>query len=103
MQDFASAIGSVVSAIRTMIGWIDKIPSLPTGALGLIRMGLRGGGGGSSSGGGDFRAAPTATTTAPAQAPAPPTVVVTEEQVYRAIQRLIVKGQGRNGRLVMVG
>lgn len=30
-----------------------------------------------------------------------PTVIVTEEQVYRAIQRLIMRGDARNGRLVV--
>jgi hypothetical protein len=45
-------------------------------------------------------AAPTATVV---QAPPPtPTVIVTEEQVYRAVQRLLLRGDARNGRLVMV-
>lgn len=105
--DLAESVMIVVGAIKTMIGWIDRIPTLPTGALGLIKYALSGGGGGggSTSGGGDFRASTMGATaaTAPAPAPAAPTVIVTEEQVYRAVQRLLMRGQARNGRLVMVG
>lgn len=44
---------------------------------------------------GSVAAAPVTTTA--------PTVIVTEEQVYRAVARLVMRGEARNGRTVLVG
>lgn len=63
-------------------------------------------GGESRSGGGSSTpaAAGPALMAAPAPvAPVAPTVIVTEEQVYRAVSRLIMRGDARNGRMVVVG
>jgi phage-related protein len=46
---------------------------------------------------------PSPSATATGSAPASVTVQVTEEQVYRAVYRLLMRGDARNGRLVMVG
>ena len=104
VQDLAKAFAEVVSAIQSVISWLSRIPKPPSwmSAGGIFKW-L--GGGGGSSGGGEFSATPTATATAatsPAPAP-PPTVIVTEEQIARAIMRVLLKSQARNGRLVMTG
>lgn len=92
MRDFAHWIGQVISAVQLMITWLGKIkiPKMPAWL-----------------GGGAFApGASGATQAAASRAPAPatvyePTVIVTEEQVYRAVQRLIMRGDARNGRLVV--
>jgi len=96
-----NAVSAVIRIIGNLISAIGRIPG-GLGAIGEFVAGSSGGGGG--AGGGDFRGAPTATATSTTtSAPPPPTVIVTEEQIYRAVTRLLMKGQARNGRMVMVG
>jgi hypothetical protein len=102
--DVAASVGSLIKAIQTLLRWWDKLPQwslldkAARAAAALANGGPSGGAGGDA-----WSATPTATATATAPAPAPPPVIVTEEQVYRAVQRLLLKGQARNGRLVVVG
>lgn len=100
---FDAIVESVRGAIRyleSLYTLIQKVISvltkIPRGPLGLIP------GGFSSPTSAGVMSGPTATTTATTAAPTPPTVIVTEEQVYRAVQRLLLRGDARNGRLVMV-
>jgi methyl-accepting chemotaxis protein len=48
-------------------------------------------------------AAMTSTYAAPPQVQAAPPVIVTEEQIYRAVSRLLMRGEARNGRRVVWG
>jgi hypothetical protein len=105
-QDLASAFGDIAGAIGRVINAVNRIPDLP----GWMRGGGLSGAGGILGGlltAPPAPAGPTATTTAAprattAPAPPAPTVIVTEEQVYRAVAQLLMRGQARNGRLVMV-
>jgi len=92
VESFIGAIMTVIGWIKSLITWIGKIdmPNLTLGGGGGIRPGEQSAGVGVS------------TQASTASAPPPQTVIVTEEQVYRAVQRLLMRGDARNGRLVMV-
>jgi hypothetical protein len=101
MGFLATDISNVVERIKLLIQWFNnaqdawnKIPSWLKGPLG---------GGHGASPAGMTATTTAATTTATTAAPPPPAVIVTEEQVYRAVQRLLMRGDARNGRLVVVG
>jgi len=92
-------VNNVINVIATFISALGRVPSwarslFPTGGKS---------GGGRGSGGGEFSATPTATSTAAPAYVTPPTVIVTEDQVYQAVSRLLIRGQARHGRLVVVG
>lgn len=96
--DTAKAFVAIVSAIKDVIAWLGRIPKPPswlkpfTGLAGLNPFSA------------PPPAAPGVAARASAPTPAPaPAVVVTEEQIYRAISRLVLRGEARNGRLVVVG
>ena len=64
---------------------------------------VKGPSGGGAPSSGYPHAAGYATTPAPQATPMqPPTVIVTEEQVYRAVSSLLMRGDARNGRTVRI-
>ena len=87
-----SMAGAILEAIKGLIpNWAKKIiPGMSAASMSAV-----------SPAGAAFMT-PTPTTATPT-ATREQTVIVTEEQVYRAVQRLLLKGQARNGKLVMVG
>lgn len=91
MLGIAEAIGKVIGKTQTLLTWLGKLPgNRILQALGLIPDFSKAGGG-SVSGGGEFSYTP--------QQAAP--IMVTEEQVYRAVARLIMRGEVRNGRRLL--
>jgi hypothetical protein len=103
MGDFAKAVGGAVKALGPLLGALEKLKKLTDLLPSNLILRAIGAVPSSSS------AAPSATSmgvtpmAAPAPAPTPPTVIVTDEQVYRAISRLLIRGDARNGRRVVVG
>lgn len=93
LKDWAQGIGNLVGhindllgALKTLKAWTDRLPgNWLAKKLGIIP---DFGGGGRPSGGGDFRAAPP---------PAAP-ILVSDEQIYRAVYSLLLRGAARNGR-----
>ena len=109
MKRWAGYIESTASAVERLFTWMDKLANLNplvlidniASKLSNIKLpSLPGLGGRSSSGhAASSRAAAPPTQAAVAQ---PATVLVTEEQVYRAVSRLMMRGDARNGRLQRV-
>jgi hypothetical protein len=106
MANFASSIGGVIGKLETLYSWIQKLPSnwilKKLGVLPDFNANATTSTAGAPGAAGRSATA-TATSTAPVAAVNPPTVIVTEEQVYRAVSRLLLRGDARNGRTVLVG
>ena len=104
--------GGLVSAIRAAIGFaeamaraFERVQSAAESLKRVLGGGLSGAIGGALAG---RSAAPATTGTRAAPTtvnvqPQPQAVLVTEEQIYRAVERLLLRGQSRNGRLARVG
>lgn len=95
---FGKVYDFITAPFRKAMDWLKshfKLPSLPSwlpgdqgpSAAGVFMPQTRG----------------PSPTTATATAAPPPAVIVTDEQIYRAVSRLILRGDARNGRLVVVG
>ena len=98
LQDWADALGgiarsasSVVGAIQQVIHWMDKLPKFPSWWGGVLRLPFN-------------KSAPASgpPTPTPGYGRAPDsssqTIMVTEEQIYRAVHSLLLRGDARNGR-----
>lgn len=90
----------VVKAAKVVEGFINLLGKLPGGVGVLLGAANRGAAAPAAAGVGP--ATHAATTPAPTYV-TPPAVIVTEEQVYQAVSRLLMRGQARHGRLVVVG
>jgi hypothetical protein len=95
----ADLIQGLINGIRSMLGGIGNMISgaIPDWVPGFNTAVPAG------SSAAAFMAGPTAAPKAVKTPKAEPAVLVTEEQIYRAVSRLLLKGDARNGRLVMVG
>ena len=98
-KDLAQVIRDVWPVIKTLIDWMNKIPPPPVLLSKLAKIPGAGGILGTKSAG--PQAAGRAAGGTPSDPVAQPaTVLVTEEQIYRAVSRLMARGDARNGRLV---
>jgi hypothetical protein len=109
-QQLANTINAVAAALRAVAAGFDAIKRAWNNLPSIARSAA--GGGGSWGRAVTATAAPAAgltagVTAAPTQVtvamPRQAQVIVTEEQVFRAVSRLLLKGQARNGRMVVVG
>ena len=96
IQSFIDFVQTAVHWISTLITWLGRIAG--AGPKGGIPMPWSTSAATGPAGVGPQSTASTRAATAPAQ----PTVIVTEEQVYRAVAQLLLRGAARNGRPVMV-
>ena len=109
IADLVGLIWDLIGALQSMWRWwvnvtealddfYDKARRLGA-RLGLNNSRISGGG---SWGSGQYAAGPQAATYSLAGPAAAPPVFVTEEQVARAVSRLLMRSDARNGRIVLV-
>lgn len=111
LRDFAEDLATVASAVASLIGflsrvvgwlrqvwtWMDKINRL-TDVFQLLPSGMRPGASSASAAPAGVGVSAYGVRTATAAPPGPaPVVNVTEEQIYRAVARLMLRGDARNG------
>ena len=96
-KDLAGMVKSAVEWVQKVITWLDKIPKLPSW-MGKLGFGL-----GAISNSAPAAAATATARTATTATPQPaPVVMVTEEQIARAIQRVLMRSDARNGRITRI-
>lgn len=112
MRDLAGAVASLVSWLASAYGWAKKVydwlkkfDDVTTGAI-WGKFGFPGSGRATPTGNAVRSANVNPMTRAAGTIAAPVTtqavtVIATEEQVYRAVSRLVMRGDARNGRTVM--
>lgn len=102
VEKMATAVGEVVTWLISAIAWLErfynKLRNAPINPFrGLV--GLLPGSGGTQSHAGPSTRATGASTAAPTPAPV---VMVTDEQIARAVQRILMRSDARNGRITRI-